>query len=240
MQLRCLTCLLLIFLLSAGYPHHAAYSTPADNSALSKPDATAIPVALTFLQALSYSPENNTTLDSVVIPLKRAGRLLLVEAVVDNETGNLVFDTGANGLVFNSTYFRNHLKSGGPNSNGITGAIGAVEQITIDKIEFAGLTYKKIRADMTNLGHIENRRGVKILGLFGFNMIRNFEIQLDTKRNQLRLYRIDKSGNRVKSETSETKQSYSQSIKSNTNILILQGKIGGKILNFCLDTGAET
>ena len=122
------------------------------------------PVVAALFQTISYTPENALKTDSVVIPLKRAGRLLLIEASVDGETGNLVFDTGANGLVFSSTYFRNHVRSEVSSSNSINGPVGTVEQITIDKIEFANLTYKKIRADMTNLGHIENSRGIKIPG----------------------------------------------------------------------------
>jgi hypothetical protein len=174
-----------------------------------------------------------------MIPLKRAGRLLLVEATVDGVTGNLVFDTGANGLVFNSTYFRKYEKYGGSSSMGSTGAIGTVEQITLEKIEIANLTYRKVTADVTNLGHIENRRGVKILGLFGFNMIRDFEVHIDAKMNLLKLYRIDKAGNRVTPGGSKFHADISQKCSILSNILLLQGKIGGKNLTFCFDTGAE-
>jgi len=198
------------------------------------------PVVATLFQTISYSPENNLKTDSVIIPLKRAGRLLLVEAIVDGETGNLVFDTGANGLVFNSTYFRNHVRSDVSNPNGITGSVGTVEQITIDKVEFANLTYKKIKADLANLGHIENSRGIKILGLFGFNLIRDFEIIIDTRSNQLKLYRIDKTGNRFVPDQYKIRPDYSQLFQTNSNILFLSGKIGGKTLNFCFDTGSET
>ncbi len=191
-------------------------------------------------QSENYSPENNLKADSVVIPMKRAGRLLLIEAAVDGEIGNLVFDTGANGLVFNSTYFRNHVKSKGSGSNGITGSVGSVEQIVLDKIEFADLVYRKIRVDMTNLGHIENRRGIKILGLIGFNLLKGFEIVIDSKKNQLKLFRIDKTGNRIAPNSSPFVADQTQKISTNSNILFLEGKIGGKTLNFCFDTGAET
>ena len=204
-----------------------------------RPDATAIPVTFTLPQAECFSPENKLMVDSVIIPLKRAGRLLLVEANVDGQTGNLVFDTGANGLVFNSTYFRKYEKYGGTSTVGSTGAVGTVEQIMLDKIELANLTYRKVTADVTNLGHIENRRGVKILGLFGFNLIRDFEVHIDAPGNQLKLYRVDKAGNRITANKSIFKADISQKFSILSNILFLQGKIGGKNLNFCFDTGAE-
>ena len=188
----------------------------------------------------SFDPEVSSNADSVIIPMKHSGRLFLIEATVDGETGNLVFDTGANGLVLNSTYFRDHVASGGANSNGITGSVGPVEQISVDQLEFADLKYKNLSADKANLGHIENRRGVKILGLIGFGMIRNFEIVIDPGNSELKLFRIDKAGQRISHKSPDFKPDYIQKIAGNSNILFLQGIIGGKALNFCFDTGAET
>ncbi|MCK9638908.1 MAG: pepsin/retropepsin-like aspartic protease family protein [Prolixibacteraceae bacterium] len=230
----------IFFLLVLTFPYLAATPFPEVKNNITSVSGIPSPVVAALFQTISYTPENDQKIDSVIIPLKRAGRLLLVEANVDGETGNLLFDTGANNLVLNSTYFRSHVRSDASSPSGITGSVGTVEQITIDKIEFANLTYKKIKADLTNLGHIENSRGIKILGLFGFNMIRDFEIILDTKNNQLKLYRIDKTGNRIVSGPSKFRPDYSQLFKTNSNILFLSGKIGGRTLDFCFDTGAET
>ena len=186
------------------------------------------------------TPEFLQKADSVVVPLKRAGRLFLIEAKVDGETGNLVFDTGANGLVLNSTYFRNHVKSGGTVSTGITGSDGAVEQVAVGQLEFADIRYTKLTADVANLGHIENRRGAKIIGLIGFSLLRSMEVIIDPRRGELRLYKVDKSGNRVNSGFAPFRPDLTQKIEGNSNILFLTGTVGGKVLNFCFDTGAET
>lgn len=178
--------------------------------------------------------------DSVVIPLKKAGRLLLIDATVDEQTGNLVFDTGASGLVLNSTYFREHVRTSGNSTGGITGAVGKVERISVEEMKFGNLMYQKMRADLVNLGHIENRRGVKILGLIGFSMMKNLEIVLNAENGELRLYKLDKSGNRISGKASAVKPDYNQKIEGNGNILFLKGAIAGKSLNFCFDTGAET
>ena len=91
-------------------------------------------ISITYNPGVVYTPEFSMNVDSVEIPLKRAGRLLLIEARVGNQTGNLVFDTGANGMVLNSTYFRDYVRSGGSNPGGVTGDVGFVEQITTGKI----------------------------------------------------------------------------------------------------------
>lgn len=232
--------ILLSLLLTIGLTGYVNVSSLVSPVIFNSHSAASTIVPNHLFQSLSYSPEDKMKIDSLVIPLKRAGRLLLIEATVDNESGNLVFDTGASNLVFNSTYFRKYSKSTGGNSNGITGGVGPVETITIEKLEFAELAYKNIRVDIANLGHIENRKGVKILGLIGFNLFRDFEIIIDIKNSQLRLFRVDKTGNRTIAGNAGFTPDQTQKITGNSNILFLEGRISGRNLKFCFDTGAET
>ncbi|MCE1197963.1 MAG: aspartyl protease family protein [Marinilabiliales bacterium] len=206
------------------------------------PSQNEIPVRqyLTDAESYSYSPENLNDRDSVIIPLKRAGRLFLIEAKAEGESGNLVFDTGASGLVFNSTYFRNRVKNSGSTANGATGNLGGVEKVTIGNLGFAGLSFDKLQADLVPLGHIENRRGVRILGLIGFNLLKDFEIVLDASQNQLKLYRLKPNGERVNRESPAFHSDHVQKMICRNNILFLNGTIGNKHLTFCFDTGAET
>lgn len=178
---------------------------------------------------------------SVTIPLKRAGRLFLIEATIDGQIGNLVFDTGATGLVLNKTYFRKYTGYEKPPAGGsIMGAFDKVLRVPIKRVDIAGLYYENINADLADLGHIENRRGVKIIGLFGLNMIDNFEVIFDARNNQLHLLRIDRQGNRLETRPSEFRFEFTQKVEYRNNIMLIQGKVGEKMLSFCLDTGAET
>lgn len=205
-----------------------------------EPDLIPSGKLLKFSLPESYRPEFGKNADSVIIPLKRAGNLFLIEGTVDGEHGNLVFDTGANGLVLNSTYFRDHLKTGSVSSNGITGAVGEVQQVKVDQLEFSALKYKDLKADLANLGPIENRRKVKIIGLVGFSMLRSLEIVIDPETSELKLFRIDKKGERQNSGTSVFQPDYAQKMETKENIVFLEGMVGGKSLRFCFDTGAET
>jgi predicted aspartyl protease len=107
-------------------------------------------------------------------------------------------------------------------------------------MDVAGLVYKNLAADVTDLGHIENRRGVKILGLFGVSMLKGLEIVIDINHNELRLYRLDKTGNRISRERNEFRADVTQKVELFHNILFIKASIGGKLLDFCLDTGAES
>jgi predicted aspartyl protease len=179
-------------------------------------------------------------LESVVIPLKRIGRLFMIEAKVDNTTGNFLLDTGAAQLVLNSTYFRKYVSSLGGEGSGITGSTGTIRNVQIKNLDVAGLLYKDQMADVTDLGHIENRRGVKVLGLFGVSMLKGLEMVLDIRHNELRLYRLNKSGIRVSTVRDEFRADVTEKIELYHNVLFVKVKIGGKLLDFCLDTGAES
>jgi predicted aspartyl protease len=179
-------------------------------------------------------------IDYIIIPLKNAGRLLMIEAVIDGQTGNLIFDTGATGLVLNRTYFRKYPKMESQVSTGITGSVVDVERINLGNLNLSGLIYKNIPGSLADLGHIENRRGVKVLGLFGFDLIKDFEIIIDARNNELQLQRIDARGNRVSGKIPVFQSDYSQKFDVSKNIVFVTASIGGKLLKFCLDTGAET
>jgi len=178
--------------------------------------------------------------DVLTIPLKNAGRLFMIEAIIDNQSGNLIFDSGATGLVMNRTYFRKYVKTNVQNSNGITGPVAEVESINLGKVNISGLTFTKIPASLADLGHIENRRGVKVLGLIGLEYLRDFEIVIDASNNELQLHKIDLHGNRVSETVKSFQPDISQPFEVFKNVVFLKGTIGGKILRFCLDTGAET
>ena len=212
-------------------------SVSADNPGYFYTPNTLVHFAGFDMLTLSDEPLGDFT--TLTIPLKRAGKLFLIEAKIDGQVGNLIFDTGASGLVLNKTYFRKYTGIEKAAGGGITGASDKIYRIVINRIDISGLYYQNISADLTDLGHIENRRGVKVLGLFGLNMITNFEVIFDANNNELQLNRIDKQGNRVNSETTALKYDFTQRMETNNGIMLIKGKIGDKVLNFCLDTGAE-
>ena len=63
-------------------------------------------------------------LKTLVVPIKRAGNLIIVEAQVDTLEGNFVLDTGAPYLVLNETYFRDAPKIDDQDAGGINGQAG--------------------------------------------------------------------------------------------------------------------
>ena len=203
------------------------------NETLSKP----LPVIDKSFALEVFAGKTDTT--SYIIPLKKIGRLFVIEATIDGEEGNLIFDTGATNLVLNRSYFRDYVTSGTQNTAGITGDVSQTDMVTADALSIGKMKFKKIPAHLADLGHIENRRGIKVLGLFGFGLIKSYEITIDISNSRILLKPIDNSGNLLDT-ANQFISTYNQKILEANNVLFVKAMVGGKNLRFCFDTGAET
>ena len=190
----------------------------------------------------SYETNSHTqfNFDSLSIPIKRAGNLILIETVIDGQRGNLIFDSGSvSELVLNKTYFREYKKKGNKSITGINGTIQEIDIIEVDSIMISEMVFEEKYVDLIDLGQIENRTGVKILGFFGLQLIKNFEIIIDIHNNELQLFKLNKKGNRINSGEGIEKYNYTQDIEIYNNVLFIWAKVAGKKLRFCFDTAAE-
>jgi len=195
-----------------------------------------ISIALILICLLSSEAASG----QIRIPLRRAGRLLLIEAEIDGTVGNFVFDTGADKLVLNKTYFRKNLQPVEESGGGLSGGVQTIYKTHVDHLQASELFFENITADVIELGQIENRRKVKILGLFGVGLFAGFELEIDARNSSLVLTRLDKKGNPVNPEFHQKECDYRGKLNSHRQVLILTGTVGGRSMDFCLDTGAET
>jgi len=177
---------------------------------------------------------------SFTIPLKRAGNLILLEADVDGMPGNLILDTGSKALVLNSIYFRDERITGTMLAGGITGTTSDVSNSRIRNLQVSELSFRNLVANLTDLGHIENARGVRVLGFFGLNMLSGFEVVIDLYNSVLELHRLNSRGHPVTERRHAPAFDLEIPIKVESDIVFMEGEISGRRLLFCLDTGAES
>lgn len=177
----------------------------------------------------------------LTIPLKRVGNLFLLEAKVDSIEGNFILDTGAPNLVLNQTYFRNAKMSDGTTASGIGSSNNNIKRLNTDSLAIGELVFKKITADVIPLGHLENMRGIKVIGLLGVGLFYNLEMEIDASNSTLILYKTDKQGNRLflNENTPIVIPDLLIPLQLFNNVLLIDGKINGKKLKFVFDTGAE-
>jgi len=191
-----------------------------------------------------YQKENISSItqfdfDSLTIPIKRAGNLILVECVIDGTRGNLIFDSGAaSELVLNKTYFREYNKIGSRSITGINGAVQTVDISSVESLIISEINFEKKYVELIDLSRIENRVDAKILGFFGLELINECEIVIDILNNELQLFKLDRKGNRINFEH-QIKYDYTQNIELSDNVMFIWAKVAGKNLRFCFDTAAE-
>lgn len=197
---------------------------------------------LTILLPADPDPIPRSDSASCVIPFRRAGNLILIQAKADTTTGSFILDTGAPNLVLNITYFRHYPSGRADPGGGITGSVPAVAHTTVGEFSFGPIKYNNVQASVINLGHIEDTRGTKIFGLLGVNLFKQFEMIIDYERGLIYLHLIKrKEAATYKSEMLKDTLAYNTfPIDITANKVITRGEVSGRKLNFILDTGAES
>lgn len=177
----------------------------------------------------------------LTLPIKRAGNLLLLEVKADSVIGNFILDTGAPHLVLNKTYFRNYPTFGSVYASGITGSASPGVETRLGTLDFGGIYFNDVDADMISLSHLEEKKGVKILGLIGLNLFKNLEILIDIERSTITLYRLSRTGEPLMLDEIHSKQPKQiLEIEDEAGVLVITGVLNSKRLRMYIDTGAES
>ena len=171
--------------------------------------------------------------DSIYIPLKQVGNLLLLEAEIDGQVGNFIVDLGAPYLVLNSTYFRDYEIDDSYYSGTLVSENDYVKRTAVNKLTIQGLEYYHLSADVTELAAIENKRGIKILGLLGVSLFERYVFDLNILTQQLVLYKGFSPANMQHDPI------LNSPIQLKNNVITLEAMASGVEMKFSLDTGAE-
>lgn len=180
----------------------------------------------------------------IVIPFSRAGNLILVKAKADTIEGSFILDTGCPHLVLNMTYFRQYETSWEQNEQkgGMTGEISTALQTVISNFRFGATEHYRVKADLVNLGHIENSKGVKILGLIGMQLLDRYEMIIDFERNQLHLRKAGRKDDPASQNEMlrDTAAYHTIPIEVKDDRIIVKTELAGKKIRLIIDSGAES
>jgi hypothetical protein len=193
---------------------------------------------------MAGDPVINTDTVSCVIPFTRVEKLILVKGRVDTTEGNFVFDTGAPGLVLNVTYFRSYPinEMNEEERKGIAGSADFYGHTTVGKFKLGAFNYYHTEADLVNLGHLETKRGVKILGLLGVSLFTQCEMIIDYEKNEIHLHYISKKErNTYQHEMiTQARNLVACPFDLMENRILIKSNLMGKELKFVIDYGAES
>jgi predicted aspartyl protease len=203
-----------------------------------------LPLNLSNLNLPSLTSTIKADTPSCVIPFSRAGNLILVKAKVDSTEGSFILDTGAPHLVLNITYFRDYPQTEHTDTeqSAITGVTASsVIRTQVEELSFGTYHYYKQEADLINMAHIENSKGIKVLGLLGMDLFKQFEMIIDFEKGLIYLHLIDKKEAKTYQHQMLTDATSYRTIpiELKDNRILLQAEIGGKKLKMVVDCAAE-
>ena len=181
---------------------------------------------------------------SCILPFNRVGNLMVLKATVDTTEGNFILDTGAPHLVLNLTYFRHYpieMQTDGEQTS-IAGRGDFIYKTKVRELRFGSLIFHQLEADVTNLGNIENAKGLKVLGLLGLDLFRQCEMFVDFEKSQIHLHRIGKKelAAHPHSLLEDTSQYRIFPLEFTGKRMYTTTEVAGKKLKLVIDCGAES
>lgn len=175
------------------------------------------------------------------IPFKLVDRLIVIEGELKGKKGNFIFDTGSEKLLINKVHFSNLILHDDKKSNtsGVLDYVDNPIQKRIQNFSLKSLSLHNKTSDLIDLSHIEGSKKIKILGILGYSILKDYEVFVDLYLNQITLTRIDKNGNTLGKDIYLEKIVDSVSFRLKNHAILLDGFINKQKAVFALDSGAE-
>lgn len=197
------------------------------------------PPPLLFAGGLSFPQAVQTSPHTIRIPFNWVGRLPAVTARIDTTEGIFFFDTGAERLLLNERFFIGDTRLEGYSQYGVTGGSHAVFSKQVDTLRWENLYLPDVTAHVLDLSHIESKRNVRVVGIIGYDVFKEYEVLLDYPLRQIVLSKLDAYGKRLDPKAFPDALFDSLDFVLAKHGIVVQATVEGKILNFNVDTGAE-
>jgi len=171
-----------------------------------------------------YSSENRA--EYMHVPFTEINGLIVVEAIINDQKGNYIFDTGANEIILNSKDELTTELFDTP-----TGSAAAATK-NIKKISVGTYTKENLDVFVIDLSSIETYLQIKVDGIIGSEFFIPNNILLDFEAQMITLSELPFS-----TAESQAKQKFNFEIHE--ELMILHCEIAKKDLNFVLDSGSS-
>ncbi|MEM6516603.1 MAG: hypothetical protein AAF688_10510 [Bacteroidota bacterium] len=198
-------------------------------------------VSLEKPPTISFSNAEILSTHSTRIPFKLVDHLIVIEAELLDKKGNFIIDTGSETLILNSKHFKNNgvLFNSGKETSGVIDVIDNPAEKHLSEFLINDLLIERKTSDVIDLSHIEVSKKIHLLGIIGFNILKDYEIFVDMYLNQITLSRVDRHGEKLDNSVylEEIIDTVAFDLKKHT--IVLDADINGETLKFGLDTAAE-
>lgn len=184
--------------------------------------------------AISEAPDASASL-FIQTPFEAGGEydgLIFVDVGLNGRDARFILDTGAPALVLNSAHFPDETAEAEGEAVGVSGKI-QLRQIAIDELDWQGIKRRDIELIGIDLAHLETAVDSEIVGLIGYNTVKDFELLIDYPDRRLTLFRPGATNlHRDVQPLAEIP------FTLEAHIPVIEVEIDGETLRLGLDTGA--
>ncbi len=171
------------------------------------------------------------------MPFRLEGDLLIIKATLDGQTGNFLLDTGAPDLILNQAYFAGvRIPWDQKQIVDFNGHASEALVFAVKKFSIGELPIKKKYALTVDLTSVEQVKGIHLLGIIGYSVLKDLELLIDFYHQELTVAPAQRKSSFF-SKIEPPTATYDLRFSGHLPFLIAY--IGKKKLRFGLDTGAE-
>ncbi len=175
------------------------------------------------------------------IPFKLIDHLIVVKAQILNQSGNFIIDTGSETLILNQVHFPNvyNYQKNNQESSGVLHSVENSYDKQIKEFVLQNFKLENKKSHVVNLSHIERSKKIKLLGVIGYNILKDYEVFIDIHLNQITLSKVDALGKKLDKKVYLEKIIDSLDFKLKKHTIVVNGTINNHSVKLGLDTAAE-
>ncbi len=191
-----------------------------------------------------YTAHPSLLIGYTAISIKRG--FILSEAFLNGQKGIFIIDTGAPQLVLNANKI-----SGDPIQNNASGISASIDvgSINVENFAWSGINQKGIEALVISLDHLEEVLNLPIMGLIGYDVLKNHELLIDYDNAIAQVFKTDRIALHKPLSIPKVfgkEKAYSENgvieipFTLQDHLPVIEAQIGNRKLKLGLDTGSES
>ncbi len=174
------------------------------------------------------------------IPFKLVDHLIVIEAELLDQQGKFIIDTGSETLILNSVHFKNGLSLySGKETSGVMNTIENPVEKRLKEFMLHDILVENKMSDVINLSHIETSKKIHLLGIIGYNILKDYEVFIDMHLNQITLSRVNNEGEKLDNSIYLETVIDTINFKLKKHTIVLEAYVNDEKVTFGLDTAAE-
>ncbi|MCB0382920.1 MAG: hypothetical protein KDD05_06360 [Psychroserpens sp.] len=192
-------------------------------------------------QILSFTQAEFLSKNTTRIPFKLVDHLIVIEAELLNKKGNFIIDTGSETLILNKKHFKGRTANTEmpKQTSGVIDFIENPLEKHLREFIIKDLVIQNTFSDVIDLSHIEISKKIHLLGIIGYDILKDYEIFIDMYLNQITLSKVDAKGEKLDHAIYLEKIIDSVNFKLKKHTIVLEATVNDEHLKFGLDTAAE-